>query len=341
MNLLKIYKEEILIWSGLIIVFGLTRLVSLTILPVFVDEAIYVRWSQVLWNDPANRFIPLTDGKQPLFMWLAAPLTQIFTDPLFASRLISVIAGFFGMAGMFLIGRELADKRFGFFASLLYVLTPFIIFYDRLAVPDGLLSSFGVWALYLSILLVRRLRLDVALILGAIIGFATLTKTPGFFYLALLPTSLLLFKFKEKNSKYKFAKLICLWALVFVISFGMYNLLRLSPLFYLISQRQPDFVFSVGEVLQHPFDPFLGRIVEIFLWLGGYLTWPVFLMSITGFFLMAKNGWRMTLYILAWSLLPLLAEAQIAKGFTPRYFIFTVPPLILTAAPAPGAASIL
>ena len=79
----------------------LTRLFSLTAIPVFGDEAIYIRWSQIIRNVETLRFIPLTDGKQPLFMWIVSSIIQFFSDPLFAARLISVLAGFGNLMAIF------------------------------------------------------------------------------------------------------------------------------------------------------------------------------------------------------------------------------------------------
>ena len=69
-----------------------TRLYHLTILPVFADEAIYVRWAQVMRAEETLRFLPLSDGKQPLFMWLIIPFFKMFSEPLFAGRFVSVLA---------------------------------------------------------------------------------------------------------------------------------------------------------------------------------------------------------------------------------------------------------
>ncbi|MBN1169248.1 hypothetical protein JXA63_05150, partial [Candidatus Woesebacteria bacterium] len=42
------------------------RIYNLNELPIFGDEAIYIRWAQIMRNEPTLRFIPLSDGKQPL-----------------------------------------------------------------------------------------------------------------------------------------------------------------------------------------------------------------------------------------------------------------------------------
>src|SRR5574341_1123005 len=121
--------------SGLLLgLYLLTRLTNLTQLPVFTDEAIYIRWSQIGSQDANWRFISLTDGKQPLFTWLAMITVRIFSDPLLAGRVVSVIAGFFTMIGVWVLAKEVFQKpRIAYLASALYVLSPFALVYDRMA----------------------------------------------------------------------------------------------------------------------------------------------------------------------------------------------------------------
>ena len=61
-------------------VYAVTRLYQLTLLPVFADEAIYIRWAQVMKAESTLRFLPLSDGKQPLFMWSVIPFFKLFSD---------------------------------------------------------------------------------------------------------------------------------------------------------------------------------------------------------------------------------------------------------------------
>ena len=63
----KYDKNKKYLYLGIILVFYfLSRLINLNSLPVFGDEAIYVRWAQIIKSVDTLRFIPLTDGKQPL-----------------------------------------------------------------------------------------------------------------------------------------------------------------------------------------------------------------------------------------------------------------------------------
>ncbi len=61
--------EIIICLLGILSYFSL-RLYNLMSLPLFTDEAIYIRWAQIAKNDANWRFISLVDGKQPSFVWL-------------------------------------------------------------------------------------------------------------------------------------------------------------------------------------------------------------------------------------------------------------------------------
>ncbi|MBM3209681.1 hypothetical protein FJZ40_05350, partial [Candidatus Shapirobacteria bacterium] len=83
-NFYKEYKVVFFFAPLILALFFLFRLYDLTIIPVFADEAIYIRWAQVMRAEPTLRFLPLFDGKQPLFMWLVIPFLKLISDPLVA-----------------------------------------------------------------------------------------------------------------------------------------------------------------------------------------------------------------------------------------------------------------
>ena len=130
--------------SAILLVAVFIRVYNLTLLPVFVDEAIYVRWAQVMRAESTLRFLPLSDGKQPLFMWLVIPFLKLFSDPLLAGRLVSVASGAATLVGIFLLSYALfKSKKVAIVAALIYAVSPFSFFFDRMALVDSLLSSFS------------------------------------------------------------------------------------------------------------------------------------------------------------------------------------------------------
>ena len=124
---LKKYSFSLLAIS-IIILYFFTRFYNILSLPIFTDEAIYVRWAQIAGNDASWRLISLTDGKQPMFVWIAMILMKVINDPLLAGRTVSVLAGFGSVIGIFFLTNELfKNKKLGFLASFIYVLYPFAI----------------------------------------------------------------------------------------------------------------------------------------------------------------------------------------------------------------------
>src|SRR3989338_5377332 len=106
-----IQLQSLILWSSFSVLYFATRLINLKIVPIFTDEAIYTYWAQVALHDPANRFISLEDGKQPLFIWIAAIFQKFISDPLLASRLVSVVAGGFSLVGIYLLAKLFFDKK--------------------------------------------------------------------------------------------------------------------------------------------------------------------------------------------------------------------------------------
>lgn len=328
-NIFKKNKLSIVVWLAIILIYLLLRMTNLTIIPVFADEAIYIRWAQVMRAESSLRFLPLSDGKQPLFMWLVIPFLKIFKDPLIAARMLSVLSGLGTMVGIFVFSYLLLENQcFSTFAAVFYLTSPFAFFFDRLALVDNLLSFFGVWFLTLSLWLVKKPRLDLAMICGIILGLALITKSPAVIFALLLPVTVILFSFdssEKRNLIFHLGKLLFFWLVIYLFGFAIYNLLRLGPEFHMIGIRNKDYVFSFTEVLKHPLNPFLGNFKNIISWFWIWTTPPVFILSLFGFFLSLKKNFKVALLLIIWLFLPLIAQSALAKVFTARYVLFSLP----------------
>lgn len=324
MGFLMKYKKEIFFFALLVLVFFFTRLYRLDSLPMFTDEAIYVRWAQIAKQDASWRFISLTDGKQPSFIWIAMIVMRLASDPLVGVRLVSVIAGFFTVIGLFFLGKEIFRKPWiGLISSLLYVIFPMSLVYDRMALYDSLVGTFTVWGLFIAIVLVRTLRLDVALILGMVAGSAVLTKTSGFFTIYLLPCLFLLFDWKKQELRKRFVRFLGLLLLVIGLTYGYYSILRLSPFFYIIAEKNALFVFPVKDWINHPFYFFWGNIKGVWDWFITYISWPWFFLIIGSFFV-RKDMLREKIVLVLWFLTPFVGLALFGKVLYPRFIFFMI-----------------
>ena len=310
----------------------ISRVVNLLEVPIFTDEAIYIRWAQIGLNDPAHRFISLTDGKQPLFTWLMYPFLSIFTDPLFAGRFVSVLSSMLAVSGIYFLAKELFNRKTAVFACILYLISPFALLYDRLALMDSLLSALLVWCLYFTVMLTRYSRLYFSFMLGITAGFGLLTKSSAAFGLYLLPFSLLLFNFSEKNNLNKLLKWAVFSFLSIIIAQIIYNLLRLSPYFYIIEQKNYSFIMTFDEFIKSPLRIFLPNLNGLTGWLFSYLTIPVAVITIINLIISIIKVKRIIFLLFLWFIIPFLALAFLGKVIFPRFILFMTMPLLIIAA---------
>jgi len=240
-RLKKISLKAILISILLLQILHLPiRLINLTTnQPLFGDEAIYIRWAQIIHENPKEwLFVPHTDGKQPFFMWTNAFLTlPLFNDPVFSGRLVSVIASSLTLLAIFLISLYLFSFSCAIFASLFYTFSPYHFLYSRMAFVDTLLGTFAILTMLFTLLLMQKKHIIWAIGIGICIGCAFLTKSPGMFLF--VPVFLSLFIFKQQRS-------ISAWAYLFfafIIAGSLISINFFSP--------QKPIITEAGTILHH------------------------------------------------------------------------------------------
>ncbi len=325
-------KSTLIFWLSIPVAFFFYQTCKSKNYSHLTDEAIYSYWAQVALNDPANRFISLEDGKQPLFIWLAAISQYFINDPLIASRLVSVFAGFFSIVGIYLLSKELFDEKVAKIASLLYLIVPFTLLYDRIALYDSLLTMLGIYAIFFSVKMAKTPRLDLAMLNGFAIGLAMITKSSGNFFLYLLPVSLVLFDFKLKAFWKRAAIWLGLSAITLVLSQSIYNSLRLSQLFYLISRKNTEFIRPLSQVLKNPLEFFHSNSSAIIGWVVTYLTIPLFVLFIAGLIIALYKKNLKIFYLFILILAPFLAESFFNKILYARFVLFYFPYILIITA---------
>mgnify|MGYP001370559191 CR=1 FL=1 len=324
----KLKPHLLLIVSLVLITFGL-RIINLLIWPIFADEAIYIRWAQVMRAEPTLRFLPLTDGKQPLFMWLIIPFLKLISNPLYAGRLVSIFAGTSSVIGLYILTYLLTKRRLtSLITGLLYAIIPYTLFFDRYALADSLLLMFGIWSLVFTYLIAKYTRLDTALISGGVLGLALLTKSPAivFIFLGVMAPLLL-----PRFNCWHYLKFAILLSLTLVIAYAIYNVLRLGPEFHQISLRNQDYRFPFSEIIANPIGIFQTNASAFvsFIW---YLITPgVLIFSSLGIFFLFRTKKTKVLFFLLWIVGPSIIQIFVARGLTARYFFFIVPPFLILA----------
>lgn len=311
-------RHEIIIIGLLGLFYLVTHLASLDLLPVFADEGIYIRWAQIIIDDPGRYlFFALNDGKTPLFIWLMVPLLKYLGDPLIAGRLASVLVGLLQLPLFYLILKELkVSQKIAYLGTLLVTILPFWYFHHRLALMDGLLTLGMSLALWGAIKASRgKFQLKTAAIVGLGLGLALWSKLPA---LLATPTLFAPVIFKHLNHLKKSIPGLKTVALGTVIGLILFLTLALQPAFGQLFNRGGDFLYPFSEVfLNGLWQETLPNVPTYINYFIAYLTPSLMVLALAGLFLSYQ---RERTHALFWSGVIFCAPiALLGKVVYPRY----------------------
>jgi hypothetical protein len=292
----------------------LTRVAFLSRLPVFVDEAVHIQWAQQTLE--GQLLAGMWVGK-----WLPIKIMSAFLllplDVLGAMRLASVVAGFTTMVVVILIGNTLFSISGGILAGLVYLVMPFTLLYDRLALADSFLSTFGALVVLASIRGRQRLSLWDNVLLGAALIAAVLTKLTGILYVFIPILAILCFS--PRKDWFPRAKRMAISMAGGIVLFGM--LIWQNAGTSLVANQASSSV-SLLRLQQNTW-----LAIE---WYSKLLTIPLALLAIVAalwccFVARQPTAWFLLLLFFG-SLLPLILFSDI---WFPRYMLFTCVSLAL------------
>jgi 4-amino-4-deoxy-L-arabinose transferase-like glycosyltransferase len=322
---------------ALIVGYFMTRLTNILALPVFSDEGIYINWARIASYDPAWRFISLIDGKQPLQTWGTIPFIKLFPDNLLlAGRLFSVSTGFVALIGIITLCWYLWGRKAGLIAGILYIVTPYFVFYDRMALVDSGVNASIIWILFFSILLAKTIRIDVAMVFGVFAGIGLLAKSSVFLFLGLSLGAVIFLVDTHINflhtrsflrNLYKDRKRIIDYSVLFSLSMGIALAMYLtqkffSPFFHYIAQKNLTFILSPQEWLANPLGLVSTNIRLAPLYVAWESGWLPIVFGFVGLWELYKRDRRLALYISLWIIVPFVLIINFNKVLFPRYLIF-------------------
>lgn len=316
----------------------LTRLAGLAALPVFADEAIYIRWAQLIAHEPARyAFFSLNDGKPPLFIWLLVPALSLAADPVWAARAVGAIVGLAQLLLTdWLVRRFKGGPPARLAAAAIVLFAPFWFFHHRMGLMDGLLTLWLTLSLAGLLLLHSGRRLGGCLLAGTGWGLALWTKTPALFFAPVFalfalagPLALDNLGWK-KLSPIQWAQRLAWFAAAGAIGGLIFALLRFQPTFGSLFSRSGDFTFTTAQLLEGSWRTSVDNLGRLIRWLGAYLRPEV--LSLGAIALLISR--RSKLHWLLWLAAAAFAAPLLLYGRTlhPRYFLPVAPFLTLSAA---------
>lgn len=298
-------------------------------LPVFADEAIYIRWAQLIMDDSKRYlFYPMNDGKTPLLMWLMVPFQYLFFNQLWAGRFVSVLAGAIALGGILAISWQLTQKRqLLILTGVITLFIPFLFFHNRLAITDALLFANLTWSYYFALQISMSKKARYILPFSLFFFLAIFSKTPALLFIPSFYLSLLLPAEKIFNKKWQLTTLVTtFFTPTLYLSLGtllaglLFYAFRVVPLFSQLFGVGSSFLYPLSTVFSTEIFAIIRHNMSTFALQFWYYLGPAIL-----FFslpLLKKSRFKQSIFWLSIAsfLLPLIV---LGKVVYPRYLLPT------------------
>jgi hypothetical protein len=315
-------------------ILGSFAFMHLLAVPAFEDEGSQIRLIYRI-IDAGEWLQPLNDGK-PLEAWLMVPWVWLGLPALTVIRTYHVLAGIIGAVLTYRLALPLSCRPLAFACGALFALCPFVVYLQRFALSEMFLCSASIWTLVSTLGFIdsatwrRSAQLATALVVCA------LCKLPvGFVALGCAPLALLLMPAGERRRVLQppgMTRLLGAYApaAVLIAAIMLVALVRLQH------GKLPGFGLQVlaGIGLGHYRD-IAGAMgiarMNLFKEITTQLSLFVTVMAVIGLAASAWLGdWRQR-WLIGMGAAPLLALGLLTTFWFPRYLLFTLPPLIVSA----------
>lgn len=218
----------------LLLLFWGTRLAALEALPLHNDEGLHLTRAVEVWN--LHPFWEISDGKIINHWLIAAFYPQ--NAPVFVARYATVLVGLFGLAAAYALTRRAFGPLPALLAGLLWITSPYLFFYERLALSDAEAGALVVVSVAFALRLARTGARRDAILTGLALAAATLMKfTAAPFSLAVLLVVMLLGRAAPARRLWR----LVIVALVVIACFAV-------PLSYLALRGRDFFTIALGWI---------------------------------------------------------------------------------------------
>lgn len=285
-----------------------------------MDEATHLTRAQATWQ--GYPFSVLLSGKA-LAPYLAALFNPFFGAP-FIGRYVVAAIGAVGLASAMGLGRALHSRAAGMLAGILWLLCPFLFFYERMALVDATLAAMATFSAWTAVRMMRTGNSWDAVWCGVGLALCPFAKTTGLIYLAIpvavvvLPARLTL-KMRVRQG---------------LIAYAVAAGLAVLPALYIASQSAN--IFGLGDLsstdVQSLGDRLAQNPVLILTAFDSYFTRPFLLIltfvGLIGLLMRPRRGF-VPLTLLG---LPVVVLIVVASDLYLRYMVIAVPGLLLLSA---------
>ena len=297
---MKIQKPVLLLF----IAFILLRLIFIIAFPPFTDESLYIRWGQLMVDNPTYHWESIQRfSRQPLAFWLFGLGAILLKNPIIGARLVMLLANIPTFFIILHLTKRMFGERTSLIAAAILALSPLFILTQTLAIMDGFLFTISAVMLFLITSDWKRPVPYQLIGIGICIGVSLWIKTTGLFLLALAITGIIV---KAKRQSFIQIIIMSLIPLLIVLP------LILRPDFMQLFSEPGSFMLTRTEILHFPISIWTSNTISTIF---GLLIYIPLLFTLP---MMRK---RSNTTLLLWFLIPTIAIILLGNNFRIRYFV--------------------
>jgi hypothetical protein len=316
-----------LIVIGLLLVLWGSRIAALDSLPLHNDEGLHLQRAVKVWD--GHPFWEINDGKV-INHW---PIAFLYPqdNPVYAGRMPTILVAMLGLAAGYALVARLAGDRAALLAGALWIASPYLFFFERLALSDAQAGALIVVAVWAAVLWSAHGRARDAVLAGLALAAAALfklTAVPFGLTVALIVTLAGSMAWRRR-------------VIALGIIGGVVAICFSVPLAYLAVTGR-DFGIAFGWIGTN--DTRSGGLAlndnlsRLWHQITGFGTpwWAIFLLSGLLILLVYRalrpgtDRWLDALLVVGW-LLPVLVTALIGNDVRPRHFVAGLPLALILA----------
>lgn len=301
------------------------RVTRLTSVPIFNDEAIHFHWGQILLRRfPDLHNLPLSlDGKQTGVPLLYGAVQRLGFDPLVAGRLINVLASCLTLAVILNLAFLLQPNRRHMLLGLLLALCPFLLFFDRMAMPDSIVTALYTLVIVLFLRFLSKPTFVMSALIGLIIAVGWWLKST---ILMVFPTIGIVTAIRIYHQQGLFARMVPQITLMIATFLVLVAPLLFHSSYWNSPIRDTYRIKSFQEILQTPISFYGQQLSAVSQWLIVLLNPLTVIVCIAGLWVLRKTRNASLLFLAI--LFPLVWEVIFLRTLSARYILFVIPILL-------------
>ncbi|MCJ7740894.1 hypothetical protein MUP32_06320 [Candidatus Microgenomates bacterium] len=301
----------------------LIRVVNVSRIPIFWDEAIYLSIADGFRKEPARLLNSFSFYAYPVMVWIQTLLETIlpFVSKLILGRVFLISTDFISAFLVFLISKKFYGKYIAAVSSLIYLALPLTVFHSRFVMLESITNMFVLLALYRAIIHALdtknsgKVSLKWIVSEAFFISLSFFTKPlalVSFIAILILPLIILLNKKPVRFDKIK----TVFFDLIF--SFGLAGII--IAIFVLPQWHEyASYMTEKGSFTINSLIHFRVNLWKAAWWSGAYIgDTAIFLMGLFFIWALIKRMWTV-LFLYLWILTVFVIDSLIVASFYPRH----------------------